>query len=112
MALDVFVQPRIEIPRRGGDYELILQLEDDDFIHFLAPFFEQLARKTGQNIDLYGDAAFGGTLLEDLKRTLAAARQSLDERTQQDEMKEKLDKMEAAIDRAKATGSHITFWGD
>jgi len=111
MALDVLIQPQVEIPRRGGDYELILQLEDDGFTHFLAPFFEQLARTSGQRIDLYGDAAFGGILLEDLKQTFAAARRTLEEKPQH-EMKEKLDKMEAAIDRAKATGSYITFWGD
>lgn len=133
MALDVLLQPHAQIPRYGDDYELVLELEDDGYFWFLWPFFEQLARKTGQRIDLYGDAVFGGALLDDLKQTLTAVRQSLEGRPQtwevsvgfqmpgrqeifstvnKLEFKENLDKLEVAIEKAKATGFCLHFWGD
>ncbi len=51
---------------------------DDDtggYYWFLHPLFARLAEKTGQYIDLYGDAEFRGDDLELLRQTLLEARQ-------------------------------------
>src|SRR5437763_11663789 len=54
--------------------EPCLDLDNDGYYWFLAPLFEQLARETGQSVDLYGDAAFDGKNLQVLRRMLTGAR--------------------------------------
>src|SRR5690242_164161 len=52
--------------------------DDDDtggYYWFLHPLFCSLAEKTGQYIDLYGDAEFRGDDLQSLRQTLVEARQ-------------------------------------
>jgi hypothetical protein len=51
---------------------------DDDtggYYWFLEPLFQRLVEKTGQYIDLYGDAEFRGDDLKALRETLREARQ-------------------------------------
>ena len=74
MALDVYVQPQPELPRIGSKYSRICSFEDDGYYWFLYPLFEELAKETGQHIDLYDGAAFSGISLEALARTIASAR--------------------------------------
>lgn len=47
-----------------------LSFDDDGYYWFCYPFFEELARQTGQMIDLNDGAWFSGSKLDDLLRTL------------------------------------------
>src|SRR5260221_400897 len=47
-----------------------VSFDDDGYYWFCYPYFEDLARQTGELIDLYGGAWFSGTQLEELDRTL------------------------------------------
>jgi hypothetical protein len=51
-----------------------VSFDNDAYYWFCFPFFETLGARTGQMIDLYGDAAFGGEHLEHFATTLAAIR--------------------------------------
>jgi hypothetical protein len=51
-----------------------LSLVDDGYYWFCYPFFEELAKQTGEMIDLYDGAWFSGVKLNDLQQTLAAIR--------------------------------------
>lgn len=55
-----------------------LSLEDDGYYWFLHPLFENLEAETGQYIDLYGGASFGGEKLLSLERMLRAARELIE----------------------------------
>ena len=134
MALDIYIQPKIEAPRVGGDYELITQFEDDGYFVFLSPLFEHLQKKTGQTIDIYGDAVFGGIHLDDLRDAVIAGKRMLDSQPEKwnvwlgtqtspvrqelyatvhkQELQRILTEIEAAVTKAKSDGSYITFWGD
>src|SRR2546423_1484346 len=48
--------------------------ENGGYYWFLYPLLEQLAEKTGQMIDLYGDAEFHGDALRLFRQTLLEAR--------------------------------------
>src|SRR5262245_35274436 len=81
MPLDIgLAGPRPGPPTAAGP---IVQFCDDEkydddtggYYWFLHPFFSRLAEKTGQYIDLYGDAEFRGEDLELLRQTLLEARQ-------------------------------------
>src|SRR4051794_35152256 len=52
----------------------VVDLEDDGYYWFLTPLFGELALKTGQYVDLYGDACFKGKTLDEFKRALSDAR--------------------------------------
>jgi hypothetical protein len=134
MPLDVYVQPRLEPVRVGGDYEYICSLDDDGYYWFLFPLFEDLAKQTGQWIDLYGGAAFAGPTLDDLARTLTAAGVLVEKQppvwevvigvrmgpvpeevrcaVDKQQIRALLDKLEAAVHKAKAAGTYVTFMGD
>jgi hypothetical protein len=72
MALDIGVGDGSSlVPAQG---EPSLWLEDDAPYWFLHPLFERLAARTGQYIDLYGDASFAGEPLAALKEMLTEAR--------------------------------------
>jgi hypothetical protein len=47
-----------------------ISFDDDGYYWFCYPYFEDLARQTGEMIDLYGGAWFSGAQLEELDRTL------------------------------------------
>jgi hypothetical protein len=51
-----------------------LSLDDDGRYWFCFPFFEELAKQTGEMIDLYDGAWFDGVKLSELRLTLAAIR--------------------------------------
>ncbi len=134
MALDVYIQPKVEAPRVGSDYELVAQLDYDGYFVFLSPLFEELKQKTGQTIDLYENAVFGGIHLNDLRDTVTAGKRLVDSQPEKwdvwigtqtypvrkelyatvrkQELERMLDEIEAAVAKAKANGSYITFWGD
>ena len=134
MAIDIYIQPDVEVPRRGDDSKIIAQLEDDGLFHFLLPLFRELQTKTGQNIDLYEDAFFGYAQLNDLAETLAAAQQLLESQpktwdvcvgtqtfpthkkilrtVRRQDLQNLLDDIEAAAQKARAENLFITFWGD
>lgn len=134
MALDIYVQPKAEAPRIGGNYELITQFNDDGYYWFLVPLFENLWKKTGQTIDLYGNATFSGEYLDDLKAVIIEAKQLLVSQPKIWEVstgtqispvrkeifstvtkvgfEELLNKIEMAIEKAKSENSCVTFWGD
>ena len=134
MSLDVFIQSTVKLPPIGSGSESICAFEDDGCYWFLHPLFEELSQRTGQYIDLYGGAVFHGPALDELHRTLVAARQLAQlqpdtwevhigsqawpvpqERystVHKQELLRLLNTLEAAIEKAKARGACVTFWGD
>lgn len=141
MALDVYIQPGPEIPPNRSVGEYIFSIEgsgrgeNDGYFWFLFPLFNDLAKLTGQRIDLYGDAAFTGDALEALEQTLASARVLVDaqpdtwERVFKHHSKKTgwreerqlinkqqmivlLEKLEGAVRKAKAAGRFVIFFGD
>ncbi|MBI1346444.1 hypothetical protein GC163_09150 [bacterium] len=68
---------------RNADYTSGVYLEDDGYYWFLYPYFQDVWEHTGQMIDLYDDAVFGGNeqpvLLALLERAAAEASQQPDE---------------------------------
>jgi hypothetical protein len=48
--------------------------EDGGYYWYLYPVFTEIVEKTGQMIDLYGDAEFRGEHLQELRRALEEAR--------------------------------------
>jgi hypothetical protein len=59
--------------------EPVVTLGDDGYYWFLHPLFVDLASRTGQYIDLYGDAAFAGPALDALGDTTERARRLVEE---------------------------------
>jgi hypothetical protein len=134
MPLDVYIQPRFEAPRVGGQYEYICSLDDDGYYWFLHPHFEELAKDTGQYIDLYGGAGFSGEALGALRRTIAVARQQTDAQperwdvvvgvrpgvvaqeirsgVEKAEMQLLLEKLDAGACKAQSIGEFLTCFGD
>lgn len=55
-----------------------LEFEDDGYFWILYPFFDELFDKTGQHIDLYGDAEFYGDNLVELQEMVRRARTFVD----------------------------------
>ncbi|MCX6367244.1 MAG: hypothetical protein NTX57_11115 [Armatimonadetes bacterium] len=55
-----------------------LFLDDDGYYWFLHPLFEQLAKETGQYIDLYGTALFEGISIHPLQEVLTQAHQQIE----------------------------------
>ena len=133
MALDIYLQPTAKAPRRGDNCELIASLKDD-LTQFLTPFFKELKRETGQNIDSYSDAVFRGDDLRDLEMTIKQVRKDIESRPERWQVSsviqtfptrkelfssiEKanlnlvLDALESAIEKAQLRDWCITFWGD
>ncbi|MBB6049386.1 hypothetical protein [Armatimonas rosea] len=64
-------------PRPHSDQPSLF-LDDDGYYWFLHPLFEQLAKETGQYIDLYGNAYFEGASLDALLEVLIQARQQIE----------------------------------
>lgn len=134
MSLEVFIQPKPECPF-DDVYKEIFAFEDNEgYYWYLHPLFEELRERTGQYIDLYGTAAFGGTTLDDLKKTLVKAimltqlqPQSWEVRTgtqtapvrkqiyvtvHKQEFLEMLGQLESAVEEAQTEGAWVTFCGD
>ena len=140
MALDVYLQPTPVIPSSRSVGEHVVSIEgtgrdqNDGYFWFLYPLFNDLAKRTGQRIDLFGDAAFAGDTLDELEQTLVSARALVDaqpdvwervvkvqkksvwgeERQQlnKQQMFVLLEKLEGAVREAKATGKYVIFFGD
>ena len=134
MSLDVYIQPSIEMPRMSGVYEHICDFNDDGYYWFLHPLFEDLKNKTGEYIDLFGAAAFGGDKLASFDDTIASARdlvasqsdhwsvvtgilmeeppRNMYSEVSKQQMQTLLDKLSSAIKKARATNAFVTFWGD
>ena len=134
MSLDVYIQPRAEIPRDGSDYEYVCALDDDGYYWFLEPLFARLTAETGQHVDLYGGAVFAGATLDALMSVLTAARELTERQperwevvtgvrpgvepeevrcsVQKAEMRALLEKLAAAARKARATGQYLAFFGD
>ena len=144
MSLDVYIQPRPELPLIGGDFEPICQIngngsvEEEGYYWFLYPFFKRLAEQTGQAIDLYGDAFFCGEALDALAQCLVAARSLVNAQpdvweihvgtqfgtqlrpvqkeiystVDKQQMVALLDKLDAAVRKAKGAGVYVNFIGD
>lgn len=133
MSIDIYLQKKIQAPRRNSDDEWLGQIDDNDY-HALSAFFENLRQNTGQNVDLYGDAAFGGDNLDVLKIALDEAKIWLDAQptswkvtlgfqiapqhqeiialVQCQALQKILGALEIALERAKLQNCVITFWGD
>jgi hypothetical protein len=146
MPLDIaLADPQSGPPSMVGP---IVQFCDDDkydddtggYYSFLHPFFSRLAEKTGQYIDLYGDAEFRGHDLQLLRQTLLEARQLVATQPEQwsvymgtssmpnatppvppwEVFKEverskflsMLDTLIAIVDRARSTGGVVVCVGD
>jgi len=72
MALDIGVGDPNQLSFIDG--EPVMEFDDDAYYWFLFPFFEALAKSTGQMFDLYDDAAFTGASIENLLGILKEAR--------------------------------------
>lgn len=136
MSLDVHIQANPGPPRVGGAHKFVCAFDDNGYYWFLYPLFERLAEETGQWIDLYDGAVFGGETLDALARTLASARSLVEVqpavwevisgirsvpvpvpeevrcRIEKAKMIALLDGLEAGVRRARETGTYITFFGD
>lgn len=135
MPLDVYVQSEPELPRAGGDYEYFCSFHDDEgYYWFLHPLFDELRAETGEYIDLYGGAVFKGVTLDALARTIDNARifvnaqpdrwdvvtgirmglvpREIHSTVEKPQMMTLLEKLEEAVNKAKAVGAYVTFWGD
>src|SRR3954463_10805510 len=77
MPLDIgLAGPRPGPPSAADPIVQFWDYDDDNtggYYWFLHPLFERLAEKTGQYIDLYGDAEFRGDDLSSLRQTLLEA---------------------------------------
>jgi len=116
---------------------------DDDtggYYWFLHPLFYRLAEKTGQYIDLYGDAEFRGDDLQILRQTLLEARElvatqperwsvhvgtasmpnagppvpswEVVKEVERSKFLSMLDMLLAIVDRASSTGVPVVCFGD
>ena len=140
MALDVYIQPGPELPPNRHIAEHVVSIEgsgrgeNPGCFWFLYPLFNDLAKRTGQRIDLYGDAAFWGETLDALEETLTRAhslvdaqsdtwqvrtsiqirpvRQEIYETISKQQMNVLLEKLDGAVRQAKATGVCVIFFGD
>lgn len=134
MSLDVYLQAKPGPPRVGGDHKFVCAFDDDGCYWFLYPLLERLAEDTGQWIDLYDGAVFGGETLSALARTLASARSLVEVQPEvwavvtgirsglvpeevlslvgKAEMVALLDRLEAAVGIARETNAYIGFFGD
>ena len=135
MSLDVYVQPKAEMPRIGDESEHICSFVDDEgYYWFLYPLFEKLREETGEFIDLYGGATFSGVALDALAQTIVEAHKLVDAQpdswevvtgvitkpvrkevrasVNKQQMKMLLAKLEEAVSKAKTRGAYVTFWGD
>lgn len=116
--------------------------EDDTggYYAFLHPLFSRLAEKTGQYIDLHGDAEFRGDDLQLLRQTLLEARQlvatqperwsvhtgtssmpnatpplppwEVSKEVERSKFLSMLDTLIAIVDRARSTGGAVVCFGD
>lgn len=75
MALDVYLQKDNNPPTTVD--ELFLQFEDDGYYWFLFKYFEDLAKQTGQMVDLYDDAFFYGDNLDYLHQKILRVREDV-----------------------------------
>lgn len=133
MALSIVLIDSVQCPtsppEHVGDFN-----ENEASFWFLYPLWEQLQHKSGQLIDLYGLAFFGGTDLDFLAQTLRDARlltQAQEEnwevvvgwnmRLGKREVKEPLSKLEinalldvleGALAKAKRESLYVIFLGD
>jgi hypothetical protein len=57
--------------------EFHTSLDDDGYYWFMYPYFEKLAAKTGQLLDLYGGATFEGEALQELRAIVATIREAV-----------------------------------
>lgn len=140
MALDVYIQPSPEMPPNRDTGEHIVSIEghgrgeNAGYYWFLYPLFKDLTKQTGQHIDLYGNAVFGGDTLDALEKTLALAHLLVDAQLDnwevrtgirikpmvqevyavidKQEMNILLAKLEGAVRQAKSTGAYVSFFGD
>ena len=140
MSLDVYIQPSFGWPLVGTEFEAVCSLtwgrggDVDGYYWFLWPLFKDLAKQTGQLVDLYGDAFFCGEDLDALAQILVHAhglvnvqpdiwevhigtqlqpvRRELYSTVNKQQMVVLLDRLEAAIHRAKNTEAYVSFIGD
>jgi hypothetical protein len=88
MPLDIHV---VYPGKKRDDFPPRLQLDDDGSFWFLYPFFQKVSQTTGQTIDLYGDASFGGDQLGALTAALAEANRELQQRPERWVFREAVD---------------------
>jgi len=136
MALDVYLQENAGIPKKFDD--CFLQFEDDRCYWFLYEFFEDLAKQSGQMIDLYDGAFFKGEHLELLNQTVQQGKEVISQKpdvweefigttfekgvrtkvkkiystVHRKELESILAKLEKAISKAKEKNIGILFFGD
>jgi hypothetical protein len=130
-------------PEAFSEAEYIVSLDGHDnsgYYWFLYPLLEQLAEKTGQMIDLYGDAEFRGDELPVLRQTLVEARRQVADQpvrwsvhvgissmpnatppvppwevfkeVERSKFIKLLDTLIAIVDRAISAGVAVVCWGD
>lgn len=75
MALDLYLQKDASIPKSSEDQ--LLSFKDDGYFWFLYPFFDVIAKKTDQLIELYDDAFFDGDDLNSFDEMIAQVRSEL-----------------------------------
>jgi hypothetical protein len=141
MSLDIGLAPARRMPLSPA--EPVVSFDDDEnggYHWFLHPFFHRLAEKTGQYIDLYGDAEFCGADLQSLRDTLLDARQRVAaqperwsvyvgtatmpnapvpppprevlKEVERSEMLALIDRFLAVVERSKITGLPVVCFGD
>lgn len=137
MALDLYLQKDASIPKSLKNN--FLSFEDEEgYFWFLYPFFEVIAKKTGQSIETDDNAFFQGAdlnlfyeMIEQARRELTSKPDVWDELTrtifykgvrkkpekiystvQKSELEDVLSKLERAVSEAKNKNIGIFFFGD
>jgi hypothetical protein len=78
MPLDIgLADSRPGPPSAAGPIVQFDDFENGGYYWYLHPWFDQLAQRTGQLIDLYGDAEFHGDALNSLEESLREARRAI-----------------------------------
>jgi hypothetical protein len=141
MSLEIGIAGSQSDPFAAAEYLVSLDgHENGGYYWFLRPLLEQLAAKTGQLIDLHGDAEFRGDDLPVLRQTLVEARRLIADQperwsvyvgtssmpnanppvppwrvfqeVERSKFIEVLDTLIAIVDRAISAGIAVVCWGD
>jgi len=133
MALDIVVTENGKVGKY--DQQGSIAFEDDADYWYLQPMIKEIENRTGQLIDLYGEAKFGGDFLEQVEKIVLDHLDRLKQRrekqwevhvgtqlhpTRKDlfktlikkDLEEKLHRFIAMLRQAKRTNEHVVCLGD
>jgi hypothetical protein len=124
----------LDVRIKGIVNNYLLSFDDDGYYWYLYPFFEELRKRTGINIDLYGDAMFNRGNLNQLETVITKVcdrlknepdtwsvssgmqthpvKRVLFSKVTKKEFESKLKLLSEMIDTVKSSDAILTFCGD